>query len=447
MKIKKFEATKVHGTLNINVSFNDQLTLLVGINGSGKTTVLNMVSWLISLRFGDLISIAFESIYLSFSIENKDFLLTVGRTQDRLVLSLVGDENLAIPIVVALRHPEIEAQGTESYTRALNHGLTPDEDERPLWDFLKQLPRITNITLERVMAIDDGESKYRTPWKMEREKETPMERVNEIIRDIVSDMRIRIQHIDTQLTRDLLVSSFMPRNNLLQGDFVEDMGEFAKNIYSIERDLNSALGDAQNNEGLALYFQELRGAWDRFEKIPEHELKNDFVYWKREMTRLRAVSQAFDRAKEKRGRVSNKWDKYIETLNDLFEDSGKKVNLGKKSSQLTFSFLNETSHAVGNKIVRVPQRNLDKLSSGERQLLILLTYVAFPQKGSKTIIIDEPELSLHIRWQERFLNALIALADKDLQIVIATHSPAIVGRNKKDCVVMPRLYAGVDDVE
>ena len=61
MVIKNFLATNVHGYLNYNINFNERLTFLIGINGTGKTSVLKLILGLISPSFNYLNSIEFES--------------------------------------------------------------------------------------------------------------------------------------------------------------------------------------------------------------------------------------------------------------------------------------------------------------------------------------------------------------------------------------------------
>lgn len=56
-------------------------------------------------------------------------------------------------------------------------------------------------------------------------------------------------------------------------------------------------------------------------------------------------------------------------------------------------------------------------------------------KKRQIFIIDEPELSLHLGWQEIFVKTIID-ASPDTQFILATHSPTIVGRieNEKFCI-------------
>ena len=67
------------------------------------------------------------------------------------------------------------------------------------------------------------------------------------------------------------------------------------------------------------------------------------------------------------------------------------------------------------------------LSSGEQHQLVMLYELLFKVKPNSLILIDEPEISLHLAWQVQFLKDLqtiLKLADFD--VLIATHSPSII---------------------
>jgi hypothetical protein len=84
---------------------------------------------------------------------------------------------------------------------------------------------------------------------------------------------------------------------------------------------------------------------------------------------------------------------------------------------------------------------ISQLSSGEKQLIILLTE-ALLQKGKQTLFIaDEPELSLHIEWQRKVISSIRKL-NPNSQIIVATHSPEIVGRFKDSVINMERIING-----
>jgi len=78
---------------------------------------------------------------------------------------------------------------------------------------------------------------------------------------------------------------------------------------------------------------------------------------------------------------------------------------------------------------------VNELSSGERQIVMLFAHVFFNTFGtrSKVFVIDEPELSLHIRWQEHLVEKIQSYS-AETQLIFATHSPDIVSDRKKLCV-------------
>lgn len=69
---------------------------------------------------------------------------------------------------------------------------------------------------------------------------------------------------------------------------------------------------------------------------------------------------------------------------------------------------------------------LEKLSSGEKQLLIQTFELIFLAKEESVVLIDEPETSYHVAWQMNYYKNLKKIAKKkNLQCIIATHSPEI----------------------
>ena len=82
--------------------------------------------------------------------------------------------------------------------------------------------------------------------------------------------------------------------------------------------------------------------------------------------------------------------------------------------------------------------NITSLSSGEKQLFILLTEALLQRGTSHLFIADEPELSLHIEWQRKILNALLDL-NSNAQIIVATHSPEIAGNFAENIINMKKI--------
>jgi predicted ATP-binding protein involved in virulence len=73
----------------------------------------------------------------------------------------------------------------------------------------------------------------------------------------------------------------------------------------------------------------------------------------------------------------------------------------------------------------------DQLSSGEQHEIVLLFHLLFRVSKNTLVLIDEPELSLHIDWQRRFLPELLAIAGHaQIDALVATHSPYIAGERE-----------------
>lgn len=104
-------------------------------------------------------------------------------------------------------------------------------------------------------------------------------------------------------------------------------------------------------------------------------------------------------------------DLFIEIVNEAFENTQKVVDT--EQSKLRFKLHGELLE--DNK----------KLSSGEKQFLIVMLTVLLQRKRESILIMDEPEISMHIDWQRRLLKSLNRL-NPNCQLILATHSPGVI---------------------
>lgn len=84
---------------------------------------------------------------------------------------------------------------------------------------------------------------------------------------------------------------------------------------------------------------------------------------------------------------------------------------------------------------------LNLLSSGEQEILVLYYKLLFETQKGTIVLIDEPEISLHIAWQRMFaqdLKRIVIL--KDIYAVIATHSPQMVSGNRNIQYDLGEIY-------
>lgn len=117
--------------------------------------------------------------------------------------------------------------------------------------------------------------------------------------------------------------------------------------------------------------------------------------------------------------------KIEESINKFLCDSKKKCILKDGSIFITDS--DQLESKINSPIFKNLDAylNIEKLSSGERQLIYIIFSVALASVNGALILMDEPEISLHLEWQERLLKELSDLNTKS-QMIVVTHSPAII---------------------
>ena len=92
--------------------------------------------------------------------------------------------------------------------------------------------------------------------------------------------------------------------------------------------------------------------------------------------------------------------------------------------------------------------DLSLLSSGEQNEVVMLYTLVFGVGDDSMLLIDEPENSLHVLWQKKFMRTIEEVsAVKNLFVVVATHSPQIIGTRWENCCDLTELIGGESDGE
>lgn len=102
--------------------------------------------------------------------------------------------------------------------------------------------------------------------------------------------------------------------------------------------------------------------------------------------------------------------KFQDLIDDLFSETGKKII--RTENEIRFTQIGETLHPY-------------QLSSGEKQMLVILLTVLIEDNLPYVLFMDEPEVSLHIEWQKRLIDLILDL-NPNVQIILTTHSPAVI---------------------
>ena len=124
---------------------------------------------------------------------------------------------------------------------------------------------------------------------------------------------------------------------------------------------------------------------------------------------------------EKAQHINERIQSFFATVDSLFEGTGKKISINRANNRLIFTDDGEIIE-------------LHQLSSGEKQLLLVLLKVFLMDEAPYILLMDEPEISLHIEWQHRLFQEIRKL-NPNTQIITSTHSPSIFGDGWGDKLV------------
>jgi len=154
----------------------------------------------------------------------------------------------------------------------------------------------------------------------------------------------------------------------------------------------------------------------------EYSILMEYLINRPQYVKVQQIALFAERYTTKTAQANARISDYLATVNEFLRDSHKEIAFG-VDDRLVVRLDRDTESAVAN------------LSSGEIQLVVILTHAAFSPEAEKAnvFIIDEPELSLHLRWQQLFVDAVRRL-NPNLQLILATHSPAIILDRDDHCV-------------
>ena len=110
--------------------------------------------------------------------------------------------------------------------------------------------------------------------------------------------------------------------------------------------------------------------------------------------------------------------RFQDIVDELFAETGKKII--RTENEIRFMQIGETLAPY-------------QLSSGEKQLLVILLTVLVEDQQPYVLFMDEPEVSLHIEWQKRLIELILEL-NPHVQIILTTHSPAVIMNGWLDSV-------------
>ncbi len=119
--------------------------------------------------------------------------------------------------------------------------------------------------------------------------------------------------------------------------------------------------------------------------------------------------------------INERIQSFFKLINKQFASTNKTIEIDPQSNKLVFK--------QKDSIIQ-----LEQLSSGEKQFLLIMFKAFLMEEKPYILLMDEPEISMHIDWQFELINTIRELNPK-CQIIIATHSPGMFGDGWGDKVV------------
>ncbi|MDH0125770.1 AAA family ATPase [Brucella intermedia GD04153] len=458
MRIESFYAHGIHGYLNFELSFNHDLSFLTGINGSGKTSSLNSIVALLSPDLSTLANLEFNYIAVEITHDNKTFQVYSQSYDENISLGITGlDEVFSFtPFSPNLDLPSYrQFEGEQDYYRE----IASLRASHPVLRMLAGLPKPMFLGIDRRSTL--GLSRHEA-WRGRQLRfgknifgqtlATSVAAAAELAVQRYRDAVIQAGKLTERLQREVLLGFLGDDVSAYQEAFslklptkndLKELRKIRNDIDSIATMMQLPITEVrkrllpllQRLESLATQIP-TETEFDTMIRLgkDQPELLSAVAGWsanQSHLERIRFISEKVAGYNRLRTEILAPTRKYEELVNGFLYDSGKRIQLVDDGSMEV--------HIQGVD----GARTISSLSSGEAQIFVILTHLAFNPSAQKdnVFIIDEPELSLHLQWQEMFVESIIK-ANPNIQYILATHSPSIVLDRIDKCIEASSLGGG-----
>lgn len=442
MRLLEFKAKEAYGHININIIFEKNPLIVIAPNGSGKTTALKLMQALLSPSLSQLLAVEFIETSIRFDDGGKEKFILAKKHKGIFTISVSGlDATLSIPTSFL---EEVEAE-LPPQRKALEaeRALRLKYADHPVYLLIAEINKPVFLGLDRKGQVNESElagyditaiqrsGQYRTA--ISNSTGISLLESRRLIQSAYRRIR-RIRDYKTEKLRNELLFNGFEYHSLENGtakqalDFSEYFEE--KNLEKQRLDVLAALDsigvDSHNAEKeINNFFSNIKDLARRLSKRDrKDEMMTMFeaVINKAALVRLKKLIEKVKDSNNQTLGLSKKFESFVKCMNVFFADSNKEISIDSVGT-LKFS---------RNGKLDVP---IEALSSGEKHLVVMFSHLFFNSFGDKSniFIIDEPEISLHLRWQDLLLQKMIESSPR-AQIIVATHSPEIVGEYSSHCV-------------
>ena len=407
--ISTFSVRNLWGHKNYDIPFHDDVNVIIGPNASGKTTLINILYDSLSGNLPRLSRINFEIVTIDLnSFDGKTSQKVKIERFDQKMDIHINKRKYTIPLAPFVQFTdEFEDPDERRFFLDRKHQITQFQHR------IRKLAPAVWLPVSRRLPVSE-EEEIRQRRRPSRQLESVDERLSDLTQDL-QKYRLSLNAELSELRREFQLHAL--ENILYDKRYDRELPNFRSFTPPSEDDEKSLL-KAFKDVGLTDQNLEKRirehfaAATDAYSKLELDTIDLGDVLIIPLINRTRSIINFAQELETKRGDLFSSLEAFENIVN---------------------SFLNEKKIKVsdqGELVIR-PERSGSELidwrhlSAGEKQILILLTQALLSEKNPVVYVADEPELSLHVEWQEKLLDALTRLAGR-CQLIVATHSPDIV---------------------
>lgn len=440
--LSNFKIEGLFGTLNVDLKLNELENIYIGENGIGKTTILSAIFNTLKGKWSELLKIDFKKIEITlddirYEFTKKDLKSYVVQMNNRrhgrvdIIEEEFGEEILELlPIFESnnsSRNLFSSAEYIELERKILDKiGLPKEMLKQVILRFLKRqtdgtkmikilderlkqyneqyeilyFPTFRRIEedLNKLMAFSSEE------FSLLEEKKEDLSKYGELIKFGMSDVEITIKNLLDEINKKS-ISSFNQMTAILLKQYVNN--DFENNA------LNSVSFDINN----------LEISLDRVGSEIESSYKDKII----ELVKSEKIYDADNRYLLNFMKNLVKSHDPLRIIDKKIEDFVKVCNNYLVNKEYVYDASEVTLEIANNIDKRVIP--LTNLSSGEKQIISTFSKIYLEYKKDFIILFDEPELSLSIDWQRKFLTDIMD-SNHCKQLICVTHSPFIFEDDK-----------------
>jgi ABC-type transport system involved in cytochrome c biogenesis ATPase subunit len=435
-KLERFRVLGLHGNKSVDISIQNNTLVLVGENGSGKTTLLRILFHFLSGRWLSLVQFRFNSIIATvdgseYTVSHEQIVKSFKKLDNRFLAEL--PVSLRRRVLELLEQGDVERIVTELRRAGNRYSIPPEVLFRQL-DFFEEnskdsQKRDIQDSIKRIQSAISAQILYLPTYRrIERELSSIFEGIDS---DDFRRHRHRTHNVEGHDAYIELVEFGMKDVQEALARALDGLKEFAR------ENLNSLtlkyLGDVVNRDYDKVGMTNISG-------IPEDTVQtvlgriHDNILSQSHKDHVRSVIQAArvaDTLTEHDKIICHYFLKLLE-FQQLLQARESQVSAfcdlcSEYIVDKRFAYDSEAfSFSIIPKHGRKSERpiELSDLSSGEKQIVSLFSHLYLSGKQDFFVIIDEPELSLSVPWQRRFL--LDIQAGRFCRgLIAATHSPFV----------------------